>query len=101
MAEKLKKFILLLQERKINFSSLDFREFLKKQNFKTRDFVFLDSPYLISTATYNENGGWSKNDEQDLLEQLDRQGIKFALSKKQNKKKYIFLRMYFYFTLFN
>ena len=40
MAEKLKKFILLLQERKINFSSLDFREFLKKQNFKTRDFVF-------------------------------------------------------------
>ena len=45
-----------------------------------------------------------KNDEQDLLEQLDkldRQGIKFALSKKQNKKKYILLRMYFYFTLFN
>jgi hypothetical protein len=43
----------------------------------------LDPPYLISTATYNENGGWSKNDEQDLLKQLDkldRKGIKFALS---------------------
>ncbi len=50
----------------------------------------MDSPYLISTATYNENGGWSKNDEQDLLEQLDkldRQGIKFALSKKTKQEK--------------
>lgn len=64
----------------------------------------MNSPYLISTATYNENGGWSKNDEQDLLKQLDkldRQGIKFALSKKTKQEKVHFLRMYFYFTLFN
>ena len=83
MSDKLKKFMNLLQKRKITFSSLDFREFFSEHDFLEGDFIYLDPPYLISTATYNENSGWTKNDEQDLLKQLDkldRQGIKFALS---------------------
>ncbi|WP_306306929.1 DNA adenine methylase [Helicobacter cinaedi] len=31
------------------------------------DFVYIDPPYLITCATYNENGGWDEQDEKDLL----------------------------------
>lgn len=46
-------------------------------------FVYADPPYLITTATYNEKNGWTENDETSLhllLENLDKRGIKFALS---------------------
>ena len=39
--------------------------------------------YLISTASYNENGGWSVNNEKELLDTRDiltNKGVKFALS---------------------
>lgn len=42
-----------------------------------------DPPYLITTATYNESGGWTEKEEVKLLDYLDRcnsQGVKFALS---------------------
>ena len=45
--------------------------------------VYADPPYLISDATYNENGGWTEKDERDLLTFLDEinsRGIHFALS---------------------
>ena len=47
------------------------------------DFVYLDPPYLITCASYNENGGWTEKDEDDLYslcEQLNERGIKFGLS---------------------
>lgn len=47
------------------------------------DFIYLDPPYLISTATYNENGDWSEKEEKRLLEYLealDGQGVRFGLS---------------------
>ena len=46
-------------------------------------FVYCDPPYLITTATYNEKDGWTKQDEQDLLailDELTERGIRFALS---------------------
>lgn len=46
-------------------------------------FVYMDPPYLISTATYNEQGGWTEEHEHLLLESLDsfnERNIKFALS---------------------
>ena len=46
-------------------------------------FFFADPPYLITCATYNEQSGWTANDEIDLLnylERLDKKGIRFALS---------------------
>lgn len=46
-------------------------------------FVYADCPYLISTATYNEQGGWTEKHEHLLLESLDlfnEWNIKFALS---------------------
>lgn len=44
---------------------------------------YADPPYLITCAAYNEQGGWSEVDEEDLLQKLDdlsQRGIKFALS---------------------
>ena len=42
-----------------------------------------DPPYLITTANYNENGGWDDNMEHLLYKELDKinsKGAKFALS---------------------
>ena len=60
----------------------DFRE-LKISKLDNDSFVYLDPPYLDTTATYNENGGWTIKDEQDLYdicEELDNNGIKFGMS---------------------
>jgi DNA adenine methylase len=83
MALKLEKFINELHRRKIQYSSLDFKSFLNQQKFKDNDFVYLDPPYLLSTAAYNESGGWTEKDESDLLnclDELNTKGVKFALS---------------------
>ena len=63
-------------------SSKDFREF-PVSNLTIKDFVYLDPPYFNTTATYNENGGWSETDEDDLYafcESLNTRGIRFAMS---------------------
>ena len=47
------------------------------------DFVYLDPPYLNTTATYNENSGWNVQDENDLYElceKLNDKHINFGLS---------------------
>ena len=65
-----------------HFSNLDFRKFVFN-NMTSRSFVYADPPYLITTATYNENGGWGEQDERDLLKLLDiisDKGIKFGIS---------------------
>lgn len=83
MVSKLDNFMSALHKRNIEYSSKDFREFLENQKFKKNDFIYLDPPYLISTAAYNENGGWTSKDEIELLailDDLDKNEIKFALS---------------------
>lgn len=60
----------------------DFRT-LNIDMLKENDFVYLDPPYLNTTAVYNENEGWSLKDEDDLYnlcEKLDSKNIKFGLS---------------------
>ena len=62
--------------------SNDFRS-LKINNLTDKDFVYLDPPYLNTTATYNENEGWTIKDEEDLYdlcESLNNKNIKFGLS---------------------
>ena len=47
------------------------------------DFVYLDPPYFNTTATYNENNGWSEKDEAtlySLCERLNENEIKFGMS---------------------
>ncbi|MTB63129.1 Dam family site-specific DNA-(adenine-N6)-methyltransferase [Streptococcus uberis] len=83
MKKKLESFMHALHSRNIEYSSLDFKEFLKNQNFEENDFVYLDPPYILSTASYNENNGWNEKDELNLftcLDELHEKGVKFALS---------------------
>ena len=45
--------------------------------------MYADPPYLITCASYNEQGGWTESDEKallDVLDSLDKRGIHFALS---------------------
>lgn len=79
MKLKLIEFSQALKNPNVIFSTLDFRDISCKED----DFIYADPPYLISTATYNENGGWSKKDEIDLynyLDEVDAVGADFALS---------------------
>lgn len=79
MRNKLTTFSNIIREHNINFSNHDFRDI----SFKTGDFIYADPPYLISTATYNENNGWTKDDELSLysfLDLVDKKKARFALS---------------------
>jgi len=79
-------FINILQQKNITFMKKDFDifNFLKLTN---NDFVYCDPPYLITTGTYNDGkrgfNGWNINYEKkllDILDNLNRNNIKFALS---------------------
>lgn len=81
LRKNLKSFINKLKTKNIEFINSDFREFAIETTDNT--LVYCDPPYFLGTASYNENGGWTKNDEMDLLNfltMLDAKGIKFALS---------------------
>lgn len=61
----------------INFKNIDIG------SIGVNDFVYLDPPYFSTTATYNENSGWSEQDENDLYEfcqSLTDHNVKFGMS---------------------
>lgn len=74
MQQKLSDFIDKIKEQNCKFTCLDFREF-DIDTLGNNDFVYVDPPYLITCATYNEQGGWSETDEKDLLRFLDMNSI--------------------------
>lgn len=79
MQQKLVDFIGAITKQNSTFTSKDFAELEIPDNA----FVYCDPPYLITTASYNENGGWTETEERRLLDVLDgltARGIKFALS---------------------
>ena len=82
MVAKLSIFIDRIKEQNCTFTCKDFREF-NISELSSSDFVYADPPYLITCATYNEQGGWDTNSEKDLLAFLDKlneRNIRFALS---------------------
>lgn len=82
MYDKLVAFLNVLHSQQAEFIHNDFRK-IDIGSFNTNDFVYADPPYLITCAAYNEQGGWTKDDERDLLKMLDaltEHNIKFALS---------------------
>lgn len=82
MQQKLSDFIDKIKEQDCKFTCLDFREF-DVEILENDDFVYVDPPYLITCATYNEQGGWSETDERDLLtflNKLHEKKLRFALS---------------------
>ena len=86
MRQNLEDFIIEIKENDVIFSSVDFEKF-DFENFGSDDFVYCDPPYLITCGTYNDGKrgfkGWSEREEKTLLKllnNLNNQGIKFALS---------------------
>ncbi len=69
-------------EKKIVFKTCDFRK-IEKMSLTKNDFVYLDPPYFLGLASYNESNGWVEKDERDLyalLTKLNMKGVRFALS---------------------
>lgn len=82
MEQKLIDFIDRIHEQNCSFTCCDFREF-DISALTSQDFVYVDPPYLITCATYNEQGGWDETAEKDLLvflDNLNSKKIRFALS---------------------
>ena len=82
MYKKLSNFLSLLHSQNAIFTHKDFRN-LDISKLTPNDFVYVDPPYLITCAAYNEQGGWTENDEKDLLcflDSLSKKNVRFALS---------------------
>ena len=86
LQNKLGNFIQRLQELNLTIENKGFDAF-DFSNLNSRDFVYCDPPYLISTASYNDGKrgytGWDEKLESTLLnilDELNRNGIRFALS---------------------
>jgi DNA adenine methylase len=70
-----------VKDKKIKFTSQDFRKYFEKKKIEKDDFVYIDPPYLITFSEYNKK--WNEEEEVELLELIDnlnKDGIKFALS---------------------
>jgi DNA adenine methylase len=86
---------------------VEFNQMLNRDNFKLNnksfdefdydslnpdDFVYLDPPYIGTTATYNENGKWTDDSQHNLMgfcEKLHSNNIKFGMSNVFKNKDYI------------
>ena len=82
MEKKLEIFLDEIKTSNYLFKCSDFRDFDFSKVTK-KSFIYVDPPYLITCASYNEQNGWNEKDEKDLLKllnSLDRKGIRFALS---------------------
>lgn len=82
MRAKLHGFLVAIHEQEALFSNRNFMD-VKFDELTERDFVYADPPYLITCASYNEQGGWTEAEERDLLDLLDelsKRNVKFALS---------------------
>lgn len=69
----------IFKTKKVKITNLDFRS--KKLYSNKKAFYYFDPPYLITQAPYNNM--WTEEDEKDLLillDELNKKGIKFALS---------------------
>jgi DNA adenine methylase len=81
VARALNQYFDFVIGKKIKVTSKDFRTFILEKDYVEGDFVYLDPPYLITSSEYNKL--WDNKAESDLLDlisNLDKKGVKFALS---------------------
>lgn len=82
MQKNLKEFMNKIQKKEIKIYNKDFKK-VNIENLNKGDLIYCDPPYLTSCATYNEQGGWNRDREKELLDYLNtinKNNIKFALS---------------------
>ena len=71
-----------ISDKNITFCSSDFKK-LKLDCLTNKDFIYLDPPYLLGCASYNESDGWNETQERELLnlcDMADKSNIKFGIS---------------------
>ena len=76
------KFSNAISDKNITFCSSDFKK-LKLDCLTNKDFIYLDPPYLLGCASYNESDGWNETQERELLnicDMADKNNIKFGIS---------------------
>lgn len=80
------KFCNQLKNKNVEFSNLSFEKF-EISHLSSKDLVYCDPPYLITTGSYNDGkrgfNDWTETEEKRLLKFLDNLnelGIRFALS---------------------
>lgn len=81
LRKHLVNFVTKIQENDVEFYNLDFRKYTVEDYSSL--FIYCDPPYILGVATYNENMGWTEQDELDLLDYLQNlssKGSRFALS---------------------
>lgn len=77
-----KRFISKLHDMEVYFFNKDFKS-LQLDSLTPNDFIYCDPPYLIGYTTYNKSDGWNysmENNLLSLLDELNKKGIRFALS---------------------
>ena len=86
---KLYDFILKAQEKEFVFICGDFRDpKIQEICFNEADYLYLDPPYLITDAVYNETSKWNLNTEKELisfLEKAIKNHLPFCLSNVLSK----------------
>lgn len=82
VVDALNNYFDIVSNRNIQWSNVDFRQFIADNNELTQeDLVYLDPPYLITFSEYNKL--WNETTENELLEALnylDAIDIRFAIS---------------------
>ena len=85
-SEKNKEYIVngskFFKQDNVKINNGDFKR-LGVEKLNKDDFVYLDPPYFNTTATYNENNGWTEDDEDALYsicERLNEHSVKFGMS---------------------
>lgn len=82
LRQKFIDFVEMLHRKNCKFYNLAFEKF-DFSGLGSNDFVYCDPPYFNSVAAYNEQGGWTEEHENmllNILEDLNERGIRFALS---------------------
>jgi DNA adenine methylase len=89
--KKLFSFKKGIERKNIDFITAEMN-IAKELGLNSDDFLYVDPPYLITNAVYNEMHGWNEVYERELLSILDflnNEGVRFALSniiKKDGKE---------------
>lgn len=65
--EKLKRYIERVKIITCEFICADFSCKKVQEIIKAADFVYMDPPYLITNAVYNESGRWKEQNEYEIL----------------------------------
>lgn len=81
--EKITQYNITAKKKNILFLCTNYNSKEAKKYIFDADFVYVDPPYLITTAVYNEGNNWNDETERDLislLDEINKKKIKFALS---------------------